>query len=249
MKKLYEKNELYFAFVWIVIYVVLCSVADSVSVNFRIAKIVTAPVCVLLTLVIHLWVSKHGLKEKYGLCSFKADAKKFMYFIPLLLLASTNLLWGVQMNMTLLETVLYVISMLCVGYLEEMIFRGFLFRAMCKSNVTRAIIISSATFGFGHVVNLLNGKDIPETLAQMCYAFAAGFLFTVILYKGRSLWPCILTHSVINSLSAFANVDAMTPLKNMLSCIFLCVVSVVYTWYIWKNMSDNNTDEERTVSI
>lgn len=38
-----------------------------------------------------------------------------------------GLLWhGVAMNVSLLETVLYILTMFCVGFLEEMIFRGFL---------------------------------------------------------------------------------------------------------------------------
>lgn len=40
--------------------------------------------------------------------------------------------------------------MLCVGFLEEMIFRGLLFEAIAKENVKKAIIISSVTFGIRH---------------------------------------------------------------------------------------------------
>ncbi len=69
--------------------------------------------------------------------------------------------------------------------MEEVIFRGFLFKAICKTNVKQAIIISSVTFGFGHIVNLLNGRDIPETLIQICYAVAIGFLFYNYFYKGK----------------------------------------------------------------
>lgn len=234
MKKIYDKNELNFALIWIGIYVVLMSVGDNVSETIGIAKIVTAPVCIALTLIMYLWISRNDLKKKYGLCSFEANTKKYLYFVPLALLASTNFLWGFQLNLTLVESVLYVVSMLCVGFLEEVIFRGFLFKAMCKTNVKQAIIISSVTFGFGHIVNLLNGRDIPETLMQICYAVAIGFLFTIIFYKGKSLWPCIITHSVFNSLSVFANENVITIHKHLVGCIFLCVVSVGYALYILK---------------
>lgn len=234
MKRIYDKNELNFALIWIGVYVVLLSVCDSVSGKIGIAKIVTVPVCIVLTLIMYFWIGKNGLKEKYGLCSFRASAKKFLYFIPLVLLASINLWWGIQLNMTLGETVLYVVSMLCVGFLEEVIFRGFLFKAICKTNVKQAVIISSVTFGVGHIVNLLNGRDIPETLIQICYAVAFGFLFTIIFYMGKSLWPCIITHSVINSLSVFANENVITMHKHLIGCIFLCIVSVGYALYILK---------------
>lgn len=234
MKKIYDKNELTFALIWIGIYVVLLSAAENVSQSIGIAKAVTAPVCIMLTLIIYLWIRRNDLKKKYGICRFEASLKKYLYFIPLVLLASVNLWWGFQLNLTLIETFLYVISMLCVGFLEEVIFRGFLFKAICRTNVKQAIIISSVTFGFGHIVNLLNGRDIPETLIQICYAVAIGFLFTIIFYKGKSLWPCIITHSVINSLSVFANESAITIHKHLAVCIFICVVSIGYTLYILK---------------
>ena len=208
------------------------SFADNFSGKIGTAKIVTAPVCIALTLIIYLWINKNELKEKYGLCSFKGSAKKYLYFIPLVLLSSTNVWWGLKLNLTVVESVLYVISMLCVGFLEEVIFRGFLFKALCKDNVKLAIIISSVTFGLGHIVNLLNGRDIPETLMQICYAVAIGFVFTIIFYKGKSLWPCIIAHGVVNSLSAFANTDAAPAWHGIAGSIFLCVVSLAYAAYL-----------------
>lgn len=234
MKKIYDKNELNFALIWIGIYVVMLSVGDSISGTIGLQKIVTAPVGIVLTIIMYLWISRNDLKKKYGLCSFEGSAKKYLYFIPFVLLATTNLWRGLSLNLTVVESILYVISMLCVGFLEEVIFRGFLFKAICKSNVKQAIIISSVTFGFGHIVNLLNGRDTVATLLQMCYAVAIGFVFTIVFYKGKSLWPCIITHGVINSLSAFANVSEATIHNGLASCIFLCVVSVGYALYILK---------------
>lgn len=234
MNKIYNKNELGFALMWIGLYVVLLSAGDSFSETAGIAKLVTAPVCIVLTAILYLWISKNGLKEKYGLCKFQGDVKNYLYFIPLVLLVSVNLWWGFKLNLSGPETALYVISMVFVGFLEEVIFRGLLFKAICRTNVTRAIIISGVTFGLGHIVNLLNGRDIPETLIQVCYAVAIGILFTLIFYKGKGLWPCIITHSVMNSLSIFANEDAATAQKQMIAGIFLCVVSIGYTVYILK---------------
>lgn len=234
MKKIYDKNELSFAIVWIVLYVVLFSVADNISASIGVIKSLTAPVSFIMTVIMYLWICKNGLKEKYGLCKFSGNAKTYLYFIPLVLMATTNIWLGFKLNLSIPETILYIFSMICVGFLEEVIFRGFLFKAMCKTNVNQAIVISSVTFGFGHIVNLLNGSDIPETLMQMCYAVAIGFVFTIIFYKGKSLWPCIITHSVINSLSILANVEATTVTRDIISCIFLCVVSIGYALYIIK---------------
>jgi len=232
MNKIYEKNELNFALIWIGIYVVSLSVADSISASLGIEKIVTAPLCIVLTAIMYFWIRKNGLKEKYGLCKFQGNLKQYLYFIPLVIIASTNVWWGVKLNVTVLETVFYIISMLCVGFLEEVIFRGFLFKALCKDNLKTAIIISSVTFGFGHIVNLLNGKELVTTLVQICYAVAVGFGFTILFYKGKSLWPCIITHSVVNSLSAVANKEARAGFGDILGPVVLFVVPLIYGGYI-----------------
>ena len=229
MRKLYEKNELTFSLIWIIGYVVLVSVADSVSLELGTAKIITVSVCLLIAIFLAVWIVKNGLSGKYGLIKIKIDYRKYLYFLPLVVIASTNLWGGVRLRLSVLETILYVISMICVGFIEEVIFRGFLFQALCKENVKRAIAISSITFGIGHIVNLLNGAELIPTLLQICYAAAIGFLFTVIFYQSKSLIPCIITHSMVNSLSAVAGEG--TEVLNIITAIILTVVSTSYA--IW----------------
>lgn len=232
MKKLYCKNEITFSIIWIVLYVVLLSLADSVSTSLGTHKLITAPLCVLMAVFLLFWVKKNNLMEKYGLCRFHGNLKKYLFFLPLVVISSTNLWNGVTMNLSILETILHIVSMVCVGFLEELIFRGFLFRAMCKDNVRSAIVVSSITFGIGHIVNLLNGAEFLSTLLQVCYAIAIGFLFTIIVYYGKSLIPCILCHSIVNSLSVFA--VQSDDILDIITAIVLIVVSLGYTLWIIK---------------
>lgn len=238
MTRFYQKNELTFSIVWIILYVVLLSAADQISAGFGTAKAVTAPLTVAMTVFLAAWIGKNHLKEKYGLARVPIEYKKYLYFFPLILIASTNLWRGAALRMSVLETVLYVISMLCVGFLEEVIFRGFLFQALCKDNVKQAVVISSITFGIGHIVNLLNGAEIGSTMLQICYAVALGFLFTIIFYRSKSLIPCIVTHSVINSLSAFA-VEGSKK-YGIAAALTLTIVSLLYAVWIEKRNSVNN---------
>ena len=230
MYRLYKKNSLNFSLMWIFAYVVLLSVAENFSASVNFEKIITAPVCIAFVLLIFGFIKKYDLAEQYGLCSFKGNPKSYLYFIPLLLIISTNLWNGVTINVSAAETVLHILSMLCVGFIEEVIFRGFLFNAMCKDNVKLAIFVSSITFGMGHVVNLLNGADFLSTLLQICYASAIGFLFTIIFYTGKSLLPCIITHGVFNSLSIFAVQGSQT--FAIITALVLCAISVGYALWI-----------------
>ena len=124
--------------------------------------------------------------------------------------------------------------MLCVGFLEEMIFRGFLFNALVRDGVKSAIIISSVSFGIGHIVNLVNGSgaELLPTMLQVVYAIAIGFAFVMIYYKTKSLLPCILTHSILNSLSVFSNEEIVTPQKQIISSILIALIAAGYALYI-----------------
>lgn len=232
MKKLYEKSEITFTIIWIVIYVVLMSLTDSISAEIGIQKIITLPTCLILAAVIIIWTIKSGLSEKFGLKPPKTDYKALLWFTPMLIICSTNLWAGVTLNYTVTETVFYVLSMFCVGFLEEFIFRGLLFNAMKKDGIKSAVIVSSLTFGIGHIINLLNGAAVAETLLQICYATAIGFLFTVIFHKTGNLYPCIIAHAAINSLSAFA--VERDGIYDIIIAVMLIFVSVIYSAWIIK---------------
>lgn len=236
MNKLYRKNELAFSLIHIVVYVVGISIADGVSASLGVEKSVTAVATVLLSLWLFLWIKKEGLTEKYGLCKSEISSGKMLFYLPLVIIVSVNLIFGVRMNMSPLETALYIISMLCVGFIEEVIFRGFLFKAMAKDNIKSAIVVSSVTFGVGHIVNLVNGSgaETLSTLLQVVYAVAIGFLFTVMFYRTKTLVPCIITHSLVNSLSVFSDESTLTLGKELLSAGILVAVPVLYTVYVWK---------------
>ena len=234
LKKLYGKSEIWFAVAWIIAYVVLASAGDNVSADLGIDKIVTLPILIALSAVLYFFIRKNGLTEKYGLCSPKLPAAKMLYYVPLLVLLTANLWYGVRLNQSPLETVLYILAMFCVGFLEEMIFRGLLFQAMAKDGVKTAIIVSSVTFGIGHIVNLINGSgaELLPNLLQVMYAVAVGFAFVMIYCRTKSLMPCIIVHSVFNGLSAFANEAVMTPRRQIVSGVLLAVIAGSYALYL-----------------
>ena len=187
----------------------------------------------VLSLFLYFFIRKAGLSEYLGLCPVRGHGKGFLYFIPLLIISSVNFWNGLTCNYDALETVLFILSMCFVGFLEEVIFRGFLFKAMCRENVKQAMIISSLTFGIGHIVNLLNGAEVLATLLQICFAAAIGFVFVIIFHKSGSLIPCIITHGMFNSLSAFKVKG--TEMEEMLTVVALTVVSIAYALWILKN--------------
>lgn len=234
LNKLYNKSELWFAILWIIAYVVFASVGDVLSEEIGISKVVTLPILLALSIILFVFVKKNKLMEIYGLCRPQISSVKMLFYFPLIILLSANLWFGVRMNMSAIETVLYVLSMLLVGFLEEMIFRGFLFNAMAKNSVKAAIIVSSITFGVGHIVNLINGSgaELIPNILQVIYAIAVGFAFVMIFYKTKSMISCILTHSLFNAISAFSNESIMSLEWQIFSGVIIAVIAGGYALYI-----------------
>ena len=238
MTKLYKKSEITFTIVWIAAYVVLSSLADNVSLELGVAKSITAVLHVVMALILFFWIGKNGLMKKYGLCRSSVPAKNFLYYIPLAVIASASLWTGIGLRFTILETICFVVSMCCVGFIEEVIFRGFLFRAMEKDNLRTAIIVSSLTFGLGHISNLFNGsgRTPASSAVQIIFAVLVGFVLVTVFYRGGSLIPCIIFHSVNNAIGAFGAEGQLDPRTEMIvNLILIVVVLGGYLLYLYKN--------------
>ena len=242
LKKLYEKSEIWFAVACIIAYCVLASIGDNLSASLGVMKSITVPILVILSIVFYLFIKNNQMLDKYGLCKSEIPASKMLYYIPVVIMLTRNLWFGVAWNVSPLETVLYILSMICIGFLEEIIFRGFLFNAMLKDGEKSAIIVSSVTFGIGHIVNLFNGSgaELLSNLLQVCYAIAIGFMFVMIYYKTKSLWICIIAHAIFNSLSVFANVAALTDQRHIIASALLIIITGGYAFYIAFLMKDKS---------
>lgn len=204
MKRLFDKDEVLFAVCWIVLYVVGFGSADAISETIGMPKAVTVCLGLVLSAALLAFIRRNGLREYYGLCGVKGGLESLLYLLPLAAVASINLWNGLTFQGDFFAALLYVVSMCFVGFLEEVIFRGLLFRGMCKTNVSTAILVSSLTFGMGHAVNLLMGAPVADTLLQLVYASAVGFLFTAVFHVGGSILPCIAAHILVNVSSIFA---------------------------------------------
>ena len=100
------------------------------------------------------------------------------------------------------------------------------------------MIISSVTFGIGHLINLFNGSgmELVNNLCQIVFAVAVGFLLVTIFYRGGSLLPCIMVHSAINTLGTFANETALTAQLRLAHAAALILLTVGYTLLLTRTL-------------
>lgn len=238
MKKIYEKDEMTFTIICIVAYCILQSLSNPLNDIIHIEYFASAVFCILQAIILFDFIWKNKLTVQYGLCKSPVPARRFLYYIPLIIVSTTNLWNGIAVNYSFAGTVCRIICMLCVGFVEEVLFRGFLFRAIAKDNVKTAIIMSSITFGLGHLLNLINGSgmDLSANLFQIVVAIAFGFLFVIIFYHGGSLLPCIITHSAVNTISTFANETGLTPEKQMVFRLIILILIVSYTLILTRTL-------------
>lgn len=229
MKKYFDKYELLISILLIIVYLA----TNSYCLNeFGITDYRNSICNIFLSLIILIFIFINKLSDYYGL-TCKIKFRDYLYFIPLLLIVLVSLFGGLRINNSIDEIIFYIISMFGVGFLEEIIFRGFLFKAMAKDNLKSAIMVTSITFGIGHILNLFNGAETIPTLIQVGYAISVGFMFVIIFYKSNNLWPCILTHIFVNSLSIFTieNIYSMYIVP-----IIWIAITISYSLYILKKV-------------
>lgn len=245
MKKFYEKNEIGFTLVIIAIYCFLQSIANPLNDLIGVKYLANALINICLTIVLYTFIGRNGLKERCGLCKAKVPASRFLFYFPLVILGLSNLWNGVAVNMPLISMICNVISMFCIGFLEEIIFRGFLFKAMAKNNLKSAIIVSSITFGLGHILNMFNGRGMAlvSNICQVVGAIAFGFLFVFIFHRSGSLISCILTHSAIDVTSVFVNSNALTDQKRIIFSIIRLAIIVIYVLIMFKTLPKQKNEE------
>ena len=128
--------------------------------------------------------------------------------------------------------------MLFIGFIEEILFRGYLMELLSKKSVKSAIVVTSLTFGLGHMVNLVSGADCLGTVLQLVYAFAIGIMLSVFVIREKNIVPCCLFHGLFNALAAFSNEENQTTMYQVIVCAIIVCLSVGYSIWLWKNETE-----------
>ena len=232
MKSLYEKSEITFAILWIVIYTVVMGNLRNLGDDSPWMMLGL----VVISAAMFLFVKKNCLTKKYGLANWAKNSRAMLWFIPLWVIASCNLWGGVSVKYAVPGQIFAIVSMALVGFAEELIFRGFLFRSMLKNGSAKtAVIVSSVTFGLGHILNIFTGHDLIPTLVQVVFAVSIGFILTMAFYKSGSLLPNILMHSLVDVFSLFAKDDAPQVINRITHAVII-ILTITYCLYLAKRV-------------
>ena len=233
MVRLMEKKPVLHAVVWILLYLVLVNIGEALSQSAEAVPLVTGALLLLFSAAMVLYLKKNRNPDMPGSKRVTAgDLRKTLYYLPLLLLALAQFAQGLEPSLTFSRVFAVCLLMLGTGFVEEMLFRGFLLQGIqSKSGVRRAILISGVTFGIGHIVNLLRGYGLGELAGQIAAAVAMGIVLALLAAITKNLLPGILFHILFNISGTLSRQDSGLQAYVL---ILIFAVAVPYAIYLYR---------------
>ncbi|QEW02774.1 CPBP family intramembrane glutamic endopeptidase [Microbacterium lushaniae] len=199
MRKLQDTQPLWHALIWIGIYIAAVNVGDAVGGLLHFPG-TTSIVLLTLSVVLVVYLRRTRRLAFYGVRRVQPGTlPATAFFIPLFVTAFVSYGKGWAPGLDT-ETVVFAILLVAgVGFVEELIFRGFLLRALrAEGRLTWAIVVSGVTFGVGHVVNLLRGYSLTEQLVQIVLAILVGIALAYGVVLTGSILPGAVFHALFN---------------------------------------------------
>ncbi len=137
------------------------------------------------------------------------------------------------------EILLYALFCLCVGFFEEMAFRGCaLMYFLRKRSDTRlgiflSILFSSVIFGVVHLLNIFTSSP-AAVLLQIGYSALIGALCSVVLLATENIWLCVLCHGLYNFCGGLKDQFGAGVMWTTPQMIFTAIVAIIVTVYmVW----------------
>ena len=199
MRKLQDTKPIWHALIWIAIYIVAVNIGDFLGEVVQFPEL-TSIVLVVLSIVLIVYLRVGGRLAFYGIRSVQPGTLPLTFFyIPLFAITFVQYAKGFESGLDLRTVAFAVLLVTAVGFIEELLFRGFLLQALrTRGNLTRAIIISGVTFGIGHIVNLLRGYSLTDQALQLVGAVLIGIALAYCAVLTGSILPGVVFHALFN---------------------------------------------------
>lgn len=181
--------------VWTAIYVVVVSVGAQLR-----SPGLTSLVLVALSVALLVHLRPGGRLALYGVRRVQRGTLPLvLFFVPLFAITLLQYAKGPAPGLDAGGVVSAVVVVTTVGFVEELLFRGFLLRALrTRYDPTRAVVVSGLTFGIGHVVNLLHGYPPTDQALQIVAAVLVGVALAYCVVLTGSLLPGAVFHALFN---------------------------------------------------
>ncbi len=165
-------------------------------------------------------------------------------------------------NANIENILIFILSTLCVGFAEELAFRGFLFPYITKftKNITLSMVISSLIFGLIHYINLFRApENFYGITTQVVFAFSLGMSFCGLLLRTKNIYVLGVLHFLFNisfgngelrELNQIIEMKERTPPDIPSITITLIVFALIaISGLVMKKMSNDNEFLEKLLPI
>ncbi|TCZ76601.1 CPBP family intramembrane metalloprotease [Paenibacillus albiflavus] len=190
----------------------------------------TAPVLIAfapIALALMIYFTWRRKWQRIGFRSLRTISRSdWLYYLPLIAVLVLYAMNGIK-PVTGSEVLYCLFVALLVGFVEETIYRGLIFQTLVKKSIPAAVITSTLLFFLTHMLNLLSGQDMLDTVLQLIYALLIGLTLVLFVLKTGNIIPGILFHFVHNLFQDqfIGNTSTMTQI-----IIVMCVMAAVSTW-------------------
>ena len=184
-----------------------------------------------LLAVLYIWRSRHGFSA-FGFKRLSSKGiRKVLYFLPIVIIEIVPFIAGFRDDVDVKYILAVLACTLCVGFAEEVYFRGFIFNTLKVKGIPFAIFVSSLLFGITHLLNLAGGAGVGETILQICFAFFFGLVCVEILILTGSIWLVILWHALHDFLAYTTNEGTQTFM--LAGAAFQTVILIAFGLYLY----------------
>ena len=123
----------------------------------------------------------------------------------------------------------------CVGFAEELMFRGLVFHWFEDQSMRRRVLISALAFGAAHLGGLLVTDAVAVILAQSVFASAVGAVFACARARDQSIWLPIAVHAGFDFVAFAAAGGIGSALEDTPATVLKLLIPgiLIWMWAAW----------------
>ena len=181
--------------------------------------------------VVVMWRTQPSLAD-YGFRS-PLHLDRALWLLPLVAVPVV-LVAIVGITVTPAQAVAYLVLAVCVGFSEEIWFRGLLLATLRRLGTRTAIIGAAAVFGALHLTNFFAGRPPLYLGLQFLFACLVGLVLAELVAITGSLWIGIVFHLVYDW-AAFSTGDDLTPAALTGLAVTTAILAAYAVW-LWRTL-------------
>ena len=151
-----------------------------------------------------------------------------LFAVPVVLVAVVGI------SVTPAQAAAYGALSLCVGFSEEIWFRGLLLASLRRLGTRTSIVGGSAVFGALHLTNFFAGREPLYLGLQFAFACLVGFVLAELVAITGGLWLGIVWH-VVYDLSALSTGDDLSPAA-LAGVASATAILAAYSVWLWRKL-------------